>query len=550
MASSTLRGVSLDPAKRSTPATEKAKDGQVVNNTGGYVFTIDPLEQARRFLILGSEDSFYQAGAQLSLENAQSLAALANSEKARDLVDLIVDVSVNGRAPKQSPGLFALALVAGVAEDEKVKAYAYSKVSEVCRTGSSLFEFTSYLTQFRTLGGSGFHRAVGRWYADRSLEALAYQMVKYRERNGFNHSRLLRLSKAVKSNERPEIGPLLDWALGKGDLNAVDVPKVVVGFELAKKWEQTSNAKVADLVSIVREYGLSWEMLPTGALNEPKVWETLLQENRVPLGALIRQLPRLTNLGLLPELGGMTAEVEARLSDPVAIRKARIHPLNALVAMRTYAQGRGTRQTWFPTRRIIDALERTFYLGFDAIEPTGKNHYLALDLSASMTWSNIAGMPITPREASATMAMVTARAESESYLTGFSAGARSGYHYGSDMIDLNIGRSTSLQDAIREIQSKQAGGTNLSLPMEDALKRRLPVDAFVIYTDNEVNSGSQQPFQALQKYRDAMGIPAKLIVVGMTATRFSIADPDDGGMLDVAGFDTSAPAVMADFVRD
>jgi 60 kDa SS-A/Ro ribonucleoprotein len=36
----------------------------------------------------------------------------------------------------------------------------------------------------------------------------------------------------------------------------------------------------------------------------------------------------------------------------------------------------------------------------------------------------------------------------------------------------------------------------------------------------------------------------------MVSNGFSIADPDDGGMLDVVGFDTAAPAVMADFVRE
>ena len=53
----------------------------------------------------------------------------------------------------------------------------------------------------------------------------------------------------------------------------------------------------------------------------------------------------------------------------------------------------------------------------------------------------------------------------------------------------------------------------------------------------------------LVQYRQAMGIDAKLIVVGMTATQFTIADPSDPGMLDVVGFDASCPAVMADFVR-
>jgi 60 kDa SS-A/Ro ribonucleoprotein len=55
--------------------------------------------------------------------------------------------------------------------------------------------------------------------------------------------------------------------------------------------------------------------------------------------------------------------------------------------------------------------------------------------------------------------------------------------------------------------------------------------------------------QALKDYRKAMGIDAKLIVVGITATDFSIADPEDAGMLDVVGFDSAVPQVIGDFIR-
>lgn len=44
-----------------------------------------------------------------------------------------------------------------------------------------------------------------------------------------------------------------------------------------------------------------------------------------------------------------------------------------------------------------------------------------------------------------------------------------------------------------------------------------------------------------------MGIPARLVVVGMASNGFTIADPNDGGMLDVVGFDTTTPQVIADF---
>ena len=73
------------------------------------------------------------------------------------------------------------------------------------------------------------------------------------------------------------------------------------------------------------------------------------------------------------------------------------------------------------------------------------------------------------------------------------------------------------------------------------------IDTFVVYTDSETWFGQVNPAEALRRYRERMGIAATLIVVGMLANRFSIADPADGGMLDVVGFDTAAPQVMRDF---
>jgi 60 kDa SS-A/Ro ribonucleoprotein len=44
-----------------------------------------------------------------------------------------------------------------------------------------------------------------------------------------------------------------------------------------------------------------------------------------------------------------------------------------------------------------------------------------------------------------------------------------------------------------------------------------------------------------------VGIGAKLVVIAMTSNGFTIADPNDAGMLDVVGFDTATPAVITDF---
>lgn len=76
------------------------------------------------------------------------------------------------------------------------------------------------------------------------------------------------------------------------------------------------------------------------------------------------------------------------------------------------------------------------------------------------------------------------------------------------------------------------------------------IDVFVVYTDSETWFGKIHPTAALQKYRKEMNHPnAKLIVVGMQSNQFTIADPNDKGMLDVVGFDSAAPQVMSLFAE-
>ena len=82
-----------------------------------------------------------------------------------------------------------------------------------------------------------------------------------------------------------------------------------------------------------------------------------------------------------------------------------------------------------------------------------------------------------------------------------------------------------------------------------ATQNRIPVDCFVIMTDNETNGSSMHPKVALEVYRQKMGIPAKLAVCAMTSTAFSIADPTDAGQIDLVGFDSNTPAILSDFAR-
>jgi 60 kDa SS-A/Ro ribonucleoprotein len=160
-------------------------------------------------------------------------------------------------------------------------------------------------------------------------------------------------------------------------------------------------------------------------------------------------------------------------------------------------------------------------------------------VSSSMTTgSAVDGVPaVTPRIATAALALLAAATERECLITAFASG----------ITPLTI--ASHLDAVVEQLGALPMGETDCSLPMSWARENHVDVDAFVVYTDDETWAGDVPPARALQHYRDARGIPAKLVVVGMTSDGFAFADPDDAGMLDVVGFDASTPPVVADFAR-
>jgi 60 kDa SS-A/Ro ribonucleoprotein len=295
--------------------------------------------------------------------------------------------------------------------------------------------------------------------------------------------------------------------------------------------------------------------VPTRWLTSADVWDSLLPA--MPMTALIRNLATMTRVGLVTQASHATTTIVDQLRDPVRLRQAGVHPLQVLAALVTYRSGRGVRGswTWEPVAGIVDALDAAFYASFEIVEPAGKRMLLALDVSGSMTCGAVGGIAgLTPRIASAAIALVTAATESDHTCVAFTAasgGDRGGQTEAgpSGITTLSISPRERLDDVVASIERLPMGGTDCALPMVWAQKHRVDVDTFVIYTDNETWAGPVHPAQALRAYRDARGIPAKLVVVGMTSTGFSIADPEDAGMLDVVGFDTSTPPVIADFAR-
>lgn len=522
-----------------TPQSEPIPGtAQVQNNAGGFAWRVTDWDRLDRFLILGSEGGTYYVGEKkLTVENANAVLRCLREHGSRT-VSRIAEISQAGRAPKNDPALFALALACSPKfADVDTRREALSVLPLVARTGTHLFQFAEAVEHFRGWG-RGLSDAVAAWYQEKDADALSYQAVKYQQRNGWSHRDLLRLSHPIPPTIQH--GDVFRW-IAKNELpdEQPDGLRPIIGYELAQRATTKEH-----IVNLIADYALTREMIQTQWLNEADVWAALLA--KMPMTAMIRNLGKMTSVGLIAPMSDAAQFVANRLDSDVVL-KARVHPLQVLVALKIYEQGHGVKGslTWNPVARVVDALDAAFYQAFGNIESTGKRWMLALDVSGSMTWNDIVGMPgVTPRVGSAAMAMVTARSEPQHLVTAFTGG----YHRGV-IQPLAISPRQRLDDICEYVDHLNAGGTDCALPMIYALENRIPVDVFVVYTDNETWAGLSHPAQALNEYRQKMGIPAKLVVVGMTSTGFSIADPDDKGMLDVVGFDTAAPNMIADFAQ-
>lgn len=511
---------------RKTPQSQPLPN-QVQNNAGGYSFQVDKWMLLDRFLILGTEGGSYYVGEQaLTIENARAAYECIQEDGVR-VVDRVVEISIQGRAAKNDPALYVLAMAAGTG-NLATRRYALSYLSEVARTGTHLFTFVDYVQQFRGWGRA-LKKAVGNWYLDRPIEKLAYQAIKYRNRKGWTHADVLR--KAHPKAYSQIQNDLFKWIVDG------DVPSI----QLVQAFEAAKTASEDDLVALIAQHDLPREALPTEALNSPKVWRSLLV--RMPLMALVRNLGKLSNVGVVAP--GRWVEIEhtvGMLTNRQKIQQSRIHPIQVLAALTTYSQGRGVRGslTWDVVPEIVAALNTTYEMAFDNVEPSGKRTLVALDVSSSMTWGEVFGVPgLTPRVAAAAMAMMTIKTEPYTLPLAFST----------EPTPMNLNKSMSLNEVIREMERIRYGGTDCALPMLWALENKAEIDLFVVYTDSETWYGKIHPVQALQMYREQMGIPAKLAVVGMMANKFSIADPNDPGMLDFVGFDTSVPQALAEFAK-
>lgn len=532
------------------------RDGEIATHEGGIAHEATNWTRLRRFLILGSEGgNFYTPQQDLTIENVGVVTACLNEDPERTINE-IVDISRAGRAPKNEPAILALAMATvhktGDQDAKRfwARQYAFNMVPHVCRTGTHILHFAAYREALGGGWGRGMRKAVGAWFTAQSPRDLAYQAVKYPSRDGWALADLLRLSHPKMDDERSFVAKYIVDSEFTRPLSETSMDFVL--FLQSCRVCHDPEYGTPDLVTpLIRAHRIPREALPTHLLNDASVWDALLAD--MPMTAMIRNLGKMSNVGLLTAGSDAERTIAERLLDAERLKKARVHPISILNALRVYEQGRGEKGSlaWTPSKRVVNALDESFYLAFGSVTPTGKRMRLALDVSGSMDGSKVVGMNLTAREASAALALVTLAVEPEAHVVAYS----------DRLVGVNLRPSMRLDEVIRTLKAIPMGGTFCSLPIMQATEAGASIDLFVSYTDSETwNGGGYASFgwsrqrapemtasEALRAYRLRSGIEARHAVIALSANRFSIADPKDPGQMDLAGCDAATPQLLADF---
>jgi 60 kDa SS-A/Ro ribonucleoprotein len=482
------------------------------NNSGGFSFHVDDWSQFCRFVILGSESSCYVPGTSLKDMACGAITRLMDAGRGGDMIQYICKVSDEGRAPKQSYGLYALAKIAEYSDAYRHIIFRHFLV-KICRTFSTLAEFLSYMPNLSW--GSNTRRCISEWIFAHSPHDLAYQFTKYKNRGGYTPKDILRL--VHPSPQEVEYNEVFAYVTDKWNVHTFSS---LHGYlQAAHELRYTSNEDHAR--TYIRDYRFGWEHVGNQKLLKcPAIWEQFI-ENGMPYHAMLRNLSRMCKLSI------DTNRLASSIGSEAAIKASRVHPLQILQAMKMVDD------------EVLKAsLQSAFHVAFANVMPSSKRFLVALDVSGSMGHSMCCGMrTLTAREAACAIALTMVKREPYVKTMCFQ----------DKFVPFNIQENDDLDKVIKRCAAMQFGTTDCSLPIQYALDNKWEVDVFVVITDSETNCNSVPPHKLLQTYRDEVNPNAKLIVLATSATSVSIADPMDRGMLDVAGLDASILQVIREF---
>jgi len=522
MTATTFRGCFVERAAQKIVFPKQAdavigREGEMKRGrAGGMLFRL-PWEQALlNFLYLGNQHNTYYASRDDM--NYSALKVLISEADPLSAVDIIGEHRYKIPRPKNAVGVYAVLLA--IERNPDIAKRLREAFGKIIKNGSDLLYFVKI---YKSLGGSwgrGMRSTIEKFYKHlHDIGLLEYTVTKYRSRwGGWSQRDVLRLA-------HPR--PLADYA---------DVFKWVVSGEFSDSLSNTAIEAYMDIVSgadplgVVDKYLqldnraiIMWELFPTDVLRSKELWLKLLDGGVVGGRALLRNMRRFAQIGLLDTQRGANVVAEA-IRDTTKTTSPMLILLAALALQYEDAAFKP-----MVLRQLDHAFGRSFANGVGPqFTNTDKPLAIIVDKSASMNYCN--GCLANPMVLAHALAGVLARS------------------WSCNTVDLYV--DTSVQTAnfagvapsALSLVRADGGGTHLDKAIGYLINKKIEPAAVVMISDMETY-GSRHVFQLVDELRGQtnMGFFAINVVGGEN----TIADTANQNDINMAGFDPSMLDVIA-----
>jgi 60 kDa SS-A/Ro ribonucleoprotein len=207
---------------KSTPQTQpiKGRESEMIQGrSGGYAFDAGIWAMLRRCLIVGTAQSTYYAGKKELTDDFITTVQEAIAIDPRRVADEILYAS-DGKSINNSAPIFALVLLS-MGETPEAKVAFLEIFPQVVRTASHFYEWLIYTKSLRGFGKI-VKQAGTNWLSQDNVKKLAYQLLKYQQRNGYSHRDALRLFHVKPPTD--EHDQLFHWAVKGWDGLPSEIP--------------------------------------------------------------------------------------------------------------------------------------------------------------------------------------------------------------------------------------------------------------------------------------------------------------------------------------
>jgi 60 kDa SS-A/Ro ribonucleoprotein len=569
------------------------EDIMIKNSSGGFTYKISDEEMINRILILGTNsNTYYSSAEKLTNDAIEFIKKMVLEGNGLFLIEKLKEVYVSGRAPKQDPLFFVLALLTQSDMPLDVRKSGYDIVSNL-RTFSQLYLWKGIRKQLankKKCFGRAVRDAFFRMIQNKSGEQFAYQAVKYRSRKfgseTWSIDDIIKCSHIPSKKLKTDSQLVISYLIKGMEKTEEDYKKCiddkttkVMQFLRAVEVVKSEACTSDTAIQLVRQFKLPREVLHTKLLNDSNVWRSLLFTSTVadtgvirkiimPITALIRNLGVMSQRGLFDDCDVATL-VANYITNPAVLKAGRVHPVTILLAKLTYSSGKGIKGklTWSVNKQISDALEEAFYVAFGNIEGTGKRIMHAIDCSGSMTLAVCAIPYLSACQAVSTLVMEAVRREYKYHIDHKTEYVQDIMLFNHTSSFVDIDHTHKLNEVMKIVQDRNFGSTDCAQPMIKALEKFNSsegkyglYDLFIVYTDNETYYNPKiHPSEALDNYIKATGIDAKMVVIGTTPTPNSIGYGENSVLsttnpknntplaLNIVGFDLNAPILIRNF---